>query len=364
MGGSSKSMLLPFNMPPVAKGGMLGFLSSGGGGAGVSDSFFEELGRTTLTGSGTSVALDSFTAHNNLMILGDLISTSNINLTYSTGTGSYSGDYADRRAENGGSDETTINRSDNGIITDLQTKSLFTVGVMENINGVEKQVIWQAIGGNETGADNAPDKFECVGKFTGSSPVNRMKFNISGAGSPSVLTGSEIVVLGYDNDKSSGNSFTELANVTLGSAGDNIDTGASGFTAKKYLYVQISCLETGGNINGNITFNDTGNSEYCRRRSLDFGSDSTATEEDSIDVLGDEQMSRFIELWILNRDDQEKLVIGNIVRNGTSGAGNAPQSTMFSAKWDNNAQVTRIECDNTGAGSYDTGSSIKVWGFN
>tara|TARA_R110002012_G_scaffold18401_2_gene67660 strand:+ start:135 stop:1178 length:1044 start_codon:yes stop_codon:yes gene_type:complete len=347
-------------MPPVTNTGMLGFLSGGGGGGGVSDSFFEILGRTTLTGNATSISLDSFTAKNNLMILGDLKSTAEINLTYSTGTDSYSGNYADRRQENGGSDETTVNRTDNGIITDLNTKSIFTVGLMENTNS-QKQVIWQAIGGNETGADNAPDKFECVGKFTGSSPVNRMRFNSNGN---NFLTSSEILVLGYDNDQSSGNSFTELANVTLGSAGDNIDTGASGFTAKKYLYVQISCLETGGNINGNITFNDTANQEYCRRRNNDFSGDNTATEEDSIDVLGDEQMSRFIELWILNRDDQEKLVIGNIVRNGASGAGNAPQSCMFSSKWANNAQVTRIECDNTGAGSYDTGSSIKVWGFD
>ena len=35
LGGSSKSMILPFNMPPEAKGGLLGFLASAGGGGAV-----------------------------------------------------------------------------------------------------------------------------------------------------------------------------------------------------------------------------------------------------------------------------------------------------------------------------------------
>ena len=43
MGGSSKSMILPFNMPPVAKSGMLGMLSGAGGGAFTGVPYFQLL---------------------------------------------------------------------------------------------------------------------------------------------------------------------------------------------------------------------------------------------------------------------------------------------------------------------------------
>ena len=75
-------------------------------------------------------------------------------------------------------------------------------------------------------------------------------------------------------------------------------------------------------------------------------------------------MNKFIELWILNTDSDAKLVIGNMIRNGSAGAGYAPQSTIFTAKYSSNTQVTRIECDNTGTGDYAQNSSIKVWGFD
>ena len=199
-----------------------------------------------------------------------------------------------------------------------------------------------------------------MGKWKNTSiPASRIDIVKSASGNFAI--GSELDVLGYNNDKSSGNSFTELANEELdGTTSDTLDSGV--FTSKKYLYCQISCIED-GLINTNITFNST-NSGYARRRNNDFTGDSAATSESSIDVLGDEEMNKFIELWILNTDSDEKLVIGNMVRNGSSGAGNPPLSNVFTAKWASNSQVERIKCDNTGTGEYDSGSSIKVWGFD
>tara|TARA_R110002012_G_scaffold9319_1_gene42951 strand:+ start:230 stop:964 length:735 start_codon:yes stop_codon:yes gene_type:complete len=61
MGGSSQSMLLSFNMPPVAKSGMLGFLSGGGGGFSPDDvddlgAWYDSSDSSTITESSGRVS--------------------------------------------------------------------------------------------------------------------------------------------------------------------------------------------------------------------------------------------------------------------------------------------------------------------
>ena len=72
-----------------------------------------ELGRTTFTSASSQISVEGITTtdYDHLMILSHNLVNSDHNMTYSTGTGSYSGSYADRRSENGGSDQTTTNRS-------------------------------------------------------------------------------------------------------------------------------------------------------------------------------------------------------------------------------------------------------------
>ena len=65
-----------------------------------------ELGRTTLTSTGSTIAVEGITTtdYDHLMILSHNLVNSDHNMTYSTGNGSYpssGNNYCDRRSENG-----------------------------------------------------------------------------------------------------------------------------------------------------------------------------------------------------------------------------------------------------------------------
>ena len=297
-----------------------------------------------------------------MMILSHNIVTSNHNMTWSTGTGSYSGDYSDRRSENGGSDLTSTSRATNGIISDAHTKNMFTVGNLLNTDGQEKLVSWSVVGHNDDGAGNAPDRFETICKFTGTSQINQMKLNNSSSINNEI--GSEIVVLGYDPaDTEGGSVWEELASVTLGSAGDTLDSGT--FTAKKYLWIQYSIISS-GSTNGIIRFNSDTGANYARRTSLEGAGDVAVTGSTSLNfgTLTDSNIT-FVEGFIINKSDKEKLVTGSVVSGNTAGAGNAPSRREGVGKWTNtSSQITSIQVINNGAGDINTGSRIKVWGFD
>ena len=241
----------------------------------------------------------------------------------------------------------------------------FGVTYWTNLAAKEKLGISHFVDRNAVGAATAPMRSEAVMKWANTSTaINR--FN-----SPSSWnlwdSGSEMVVLGWDPaDSHTTNFWEELASVDLsGGSADVISSGV--FTAKKYLWVQAYTNATGGNIItqmrvGNATI-DTG-SNYTFRYSDDGAADSVATSQ-SITVLtsGDNTMDRFCNLFIVNNAANEKLMIGNSVNSNTAGAGNAPLRAERVHKWTNTAnQINIIDIINGGAGSFDTASTLKIWG--
>ena len=302
------------------------------------------------------------------MILGHQICNTDHNTTYSTGTGSYSGNYSDRRSENGGSEATTVNRTSNGIISDALTKDTFIVGEMVNITGQEKLVNWDMVGNNTAGAGNVPDRYETVGKFTGSAQINRMRFNNSSSVSNEI--GSEIVILGCDNDEAdSGTNFwQELADVELSSGTSNtIDTGT--FTAKKYLYLQFYSIPSGSQSYSVMRFNlDEGNN-YASRYSTNGGSDASHGGNNYILFYAPLNNSeRFMSAFIVNNSSKEKLVVGEGVSQNTAGAGNAPERRELTGKWANTSNsITSIQMhsdsdDDNPSRLFAAGTRVKVWG--
>jgi hypothetical protein len=323
-----------------------------------------ELGRTTLTSTSSTIAVEGITTtdYDHLMILSRNLVNSDHNMTYSTGNGSYSGNYADRRSENGGSDQTTINRSSNGIITDAHTQEMFTVGNMINYDGEEKLVIWHSVGDNTDGAGNAPDRFECVGKFTGTSKIDRLKLNNSSSINNEV--GSEMIILGA---KSSGTNtdkqgfWQELADVSV-SSGSTIDTGT--ITAKKYLYFEFYTVPSGSQSYSWLQFNSDTGSNYASRYSTNGGGDATGTSSNDgvLYYAPLNNSERYQTGYIINNSDKEKLVIGEGVAQNTAGAGNAPERRELAGKWANtSAQITSIQVKAKN-GSFTTGTRLKVWG--
>jgi len=323
-----------------------------------------ELGRTTLGAKGNNIDVSSLPDKRYYMFLtyaptdttGYVLDRYRLNAD----TGS---NYSHRASLNGAGDGTGISQSEGIALSDgasvYQSGEIFTMGHIANLSGKEKLLIGHTMHNDTAGAGTAPDRGEGVGKHAQTSnpvtSVNCVNTNQSGFAS-----GSEMIVLGWDPaDTHTTNFWEELASVELGSSGDQLSSGS--FSAKKYLWCQVY-TKNSSTTNAKFTFNnDTGNN-YSYRYSLNGGADGTSTSQPKFQVNA-ANGSAFYNMFIINNSANEKLVIGNTNDQKTAGAATASDRLEWVAKWANtSAQITEIDVDNTSAGSFDTGSIIKVWG--
>jgi hypothetical protein len=81
------------------------------------------------------------------------------------------------------------------------------------------------------------------------------------------------------------------------------------------------------------------------------------------DDAGDDTFGSFHIAYLSNITTEEKLCIVFTIQNTGSGSGSAPARSEHVLKWANTAnQVTSIDLDGTGAGSFDTGSNLTAIG--
>ena len=322
---------------------------------------WKELGRTTLSSTSSDITVSSFTAKDNLMVLIYAQDGSQMGYRVNSDTGN---NYHIKRSMDGASDSTL--QSTKAQVHAQGAKKEFNVSSWINIANQEKLFISNTVSQNTAGAGNAPSRNEIVGKWANTSD-QITTFTLHNAGSTGFSSGSEVVVLGYDNDESdSGTNFwQELANVELSSAGDTLDT--STITAKKYLWIQAFIPEGAGH-HGYIYFNgDDGgsNNNYARRGSINGGSDITTTDDDEINWSHDTNSAKYLNMFVINKSDKEKLCIAEYMDYGSSGAGNAPNRIEWVYKWANtSAQITSVKLYNNQASSNDfpIGTTLKVWG--
>ena len=163
--------------------------------------------------------------------------------------------------------------------------------------------------------------------------------------------------------KTSGIWWEELATVTLGSSGDVITV--SGFTARKFLHILMFLNPSGGNVDGNITFNnDTGNN-YARRIEVNGANDVIGVSQAQIAAFASSAEDAFGSYEILNVATEEKILSGIGATRGTTGAGNAPNKRVLIGKWANTSDsIVRVDVTNTEAGSYGAGSQVIVLGHD
>ena len=325
---------------------------------------WKELGRTTLSSAGDTIAVSSFAAKDNLMILLHKINTGggvNPTVTFNSDGGS---NYARRYSANGGSDTTNVNQTKLECTYTGATPTSYVVTPIINKSGKEKLLNFYDCEEGTAGAGNAPNRMEVVAKWANTSAqITSVSFGNDDSGDYAI--GSEVVVLGYDNDEAdSGTNFwQELASVELTSAGDVLDTGT--FTAKKYLMMQWQTSPTGGTTDDiKCHFNADSDSSYALKRQNDGASGEafTSTANFRIDAGGG-AFERDGHAYIINKSDKEKLVIAEDVVSNTAGAGNAPRRFETFGKWANTSdQITRIQLTNQGTGDFKSGSYLKVWG--
>ena len=322
---------------------------------------WKELGRTTLSSTSSDITVSSFTAKDNLMVLIYAQDGSQMGYRVNSDTGN---NYHIKRSMDGASDSTL--QSTKAQVHAQGAKKEFNVSSWINIANQEKLFISNTVSQNTAGAGNAPSRNEIVGKWANTSD-QITTFTLHNAGSTGFSSGSEVVVLGYDNDESdSGTNFwQELENVELSSAGDTLDT--STITAKKYLWIQAFIPEGAGH-HGYIYFNgDDGgsNNNYARRGSINGGNDITTTDDDEINWSHDTNTAKYLNMFVINISDKEKLCIAEYMDYGSSGAGTAPNRIEWVYKWVNtSAQISSVKLYNNKASSNDfpIGTTLKVWG--
>jgi len=340
---------------------------------------WKELGRTTLGSNGT-LTVSSFAAKDNLMILGYYKSVSG-NVTSGLVLNSdTNNNYANRRSLNGGSDATRVN-TDN--LPCIQTDGAyggsewsFFVTIVKNISNKEKLCITDINPNSDVGIGTAPNREETVSKWANTAAQITTIQLTDGAGSTSQTwaSGSEVVVLGCDDDEAdSGTNFwQEIEKSPAYTSGTDLSSGTvhtNTFTAKKYLMVSVKTKSVGTNYaNYKWRFNSDTGSNYAARYSDNGGSDGTSTSAANIMTRVGEVASghALATAFIVNRSDTDKLGILHVVQGGATGAGTAPTRNEVVFKWGNtSSQITSMGgVSSSGSGTNLGELEIRIWGSN
>lgn len=323
-----------------------------------------ELGRVTLSATGDTMDLTGLDTSDYpyIQVLHHATYTGDTNSTFqcNNDTGN---NYAQRNSYAGSSDSNNTSRANFTYADSSVHDSLFAVSDIINIADQEKLIISHQATIASTGANNAPNRAEQVGKWANtSSTITSMKHTQTGSGS--YTSGSEFVVLGA---KSSGTNtdkagfWQELADVELSSAAASIDSGT--FTSKKYLWIEFSGVGSNSSSYPRLRFNSDSGNNFAYKQNADGGSDNNQTSQNHMNTTGNVgAFNHYFNSFVVNKSDKEKLVITQGVDTNTSGVSNVPRRREVIGKWANTSDnITSVQV--VDLNPYDFSSArLKVWG--
>ena len=329
----------------------------------IANNSWKELDRVTLTQSGADLDTGVFTAKDNIMILAHLLpdSTTACDLTFNGSTGN---EYAYRLSNNDGSDDTSNSSKAKIDCRYNSNQNTFLVSQWSNVSGKEKlgqiDTVHDEAG---AGSSSVPDRREIVGKWTGTNQINRVKFNKDTFNN--FASGSEIVVLGFDNDEANTgtNFWQELASVELTSNTSNgvlVDTGT--FATKKYLMFEWYLKSSS---DPQTRFNADASNNYAwtyvddNSGSSTAGSGSGGSNSAGWHYGGNEMTGRS---FVINVQGKDKLYMAHTSFFNSSGASNLSTRREIAGKWKNtSAQINRMYFSSSSITAYPP-SWIKVYG--
>ena len=149
---------------------------------------------------------------------------------------------------------------------------------------------------------------------------------------------------------------------TLGSAGDTLQiTDLTAYKFNLFMFHEIE--STANNANERLTFNNNSNTVYAERKSSSGAADATNTSQ-AYANLGANSHDEFGICHTVSISGEEKLAIYFGVGRQTAGAANAPERVeqVFKFVPSPDADITRIDINNTDTGDYDTGSNLSALG--
>lgn len=151
---------------------------------------------------------------------------------------------------------------------------------------------------------------------------------------------------------------------TLTTSGDVLEI--TDLTAQKFNQGLYHTIAT-GNINPRIRFNDDSGTKYAQRENVNGGSgtDVTGVSATQFDTdAGESATDRFTVFYFVSISGEEKLMIAFGMDHIAAGAANAPGRKEVVGKYvpSPDADITEVNCPNTGAGSFDTNTNLSALG--
>ena len=316
---------------------------------------WKEIGRKTVGTAGKTIDVSGLDNKRYYMILTDAqVTGGTMQMNHRIGTGSYANSgYSHRRSDNGGTDATVNTANEMAMENLTSAYPRFTVSYLSNTAGKEKLNIGTLVADDS----GAPERSQCVNKWTGTTDVNQIQAVTEATGNFAV--GAEIVILGWDEDDTHTENFwEELTSADVTSS--NIDVS---FTAKKYLMVQYQCeLAVYNNNSFGIRFNG-GTSGYSRRFSQKGVAISPENSQNKISFIYSGNKKIFGTAFIINNASKNKLLMCEQVgEENTAGGAYAPFRWEFAGKSTLQDQITSIQLLDTVL-PFISGH-IKVWGHD
>ena len=246
-------------------------------------------------------------------------------------------------------------------------------GVGDIVNNASQEKLWTStfVAGETDGAGTIPTTQRTAGKWTGSAAIDTIQIHHQNA-SANFLTGSEVIVLGFDSDDTHTDNFWErIAYKTQTTAAATLTTDT--FAAKKYLQVHLwSQNNVSGSYGGQPEFKvgtgtiDTG-SNYAMRINKSNSDDARASQGRFGIWAGTSQgVQSDWDLFIVNFSGKEKYCVGRGFAANTVGSdSDSWYFSRFSGKWTGSGQITQLQLTEVDSGqgiNVLAGSKITVWG--
>lgn len=163
--------------------------------------WWEELGRTTLSGSADSITVSSFPQRRYLQLQIFVIATGGTVGTSIACNADTGANYARRSSTNGAADTTDVSQagSSGGANISLipAAENMWIGSNVINVATSEKIFISTAAGSNTAGAANAPTRRETVLKWANTAAAITT-LSVTNTGTGDYASGSEMVILGHD----------------------------------------------------------------------------------------------------------------------------------------------------------------------
>ena len=341
----------------------------------VSNTSWKEVGRGTVTGStATSIATGTFTAKDNYMIMFHIIADGSTVTKLHFNDDNSDGNYQKADSDNGAG-----NSIENGIdtLTGIHKTTAYQAwgyGYVRNKLDGSKRLQIYAMKNNATGVSGTLEQRKYFGAWNPDTATDRITKMTMTAGGATLGVGTEILVLGMDDDEadSGTNYWQQIGKNALTSASDDLDVTIA--SPKKYMMVNYHAIPSGGidiagrcGISGSVATTD---SFYTKQECDNWGTFGSSAQADILGWGKGSGGAYDAQGWgyMVNKDGSEKMWLSSGQDNGGDGSGNVGAVRENAGKFvTTSGQVNIFRLIQYGGGGYGdmaSGTECTVWGGN